>query len=198
MSITRKLAEIAGELDKRGLYEEADKIDDIIKSAIDFGGTGAEGLDIPDVEAPTKTEQLLERVDRAGQGKHTFNPGSTIRPRKRYMQTLNEIRKELNLGPGMFDRDVGMRLSRYFPGVWTPGDKTQRASDILAAIQQRKQQYRSQTGTARTAPGQQAPQSNTGRRGGEVGQSYSPTNLFPSTSNPEVKLKEKDPIYPEL
>lgn len=187
MDVLQKLADIADKLDAKGLYREANEIDSIIKEAQDSILPPGYMENWVERYKPKSVHNFPEDVINVPYEKHTFEKPTVIRPRKRYLATLNQLRKELGLGPGMFDRDVGVRLNKYFPGVWQPGAK-QKASDLLAAVQQRKQQQQApDTGVAGQEPRSQVP------RGAEPPRPVSPpmSDLFPRTTPPDVDLGSK-------
>lgn len=175
MNILQKLSEIATDLDSKGFHSEASELDAVIKEAIDFSKSNRSVVLAGPEDSPAPTETM------------NFQKGTKIRGRRRYLATLRKLRKELGLGPGMFDKQVAKVLNKYYPGVWQPGKK-QKASDILAAVQQKKQEGAQDTGVAM----KEGPQA--GPRGGEIGQTQSPSNeeLFPQRGlPPDVSLGPK-------
>ena len=117
MNILELLTKIANNLDAKGLHEEANVVD--------------------------KIAQEVAMLTEPGKTTYTFPPEqveSTSVSRKG-TALINQIRQELGLPPGTFDRDMGLRLSKY-PGVWNPGKKSQRASEILALLRKAKEAER--------------------------------------------------------
>jgi len=190
MNILQKLSKIAESLDAKGLYLEANVIDNIIKESIDFSNytpgqySKEQGQSIHNFEKGTEINVPYTKVD--------FQKGIKIRGRRRYLATMNKLRRELGLGPGMFDKQVAMVLRKYYPGVWQPGQR-QKASDILAAVQQKKQQTAPDTGMAIKQHTQQQPTPMGQPRVTETGQTahLSDEDLFPKTLPPDISLGPK-------
>lgn len=216
MSLFKRLAEIANKLDAKGLYEEANAIDNIIKNAYDFTGQNPFG-DQPMFEVgPQKTtytfpEDVIE--GRKWPSTHTFpeKPEEAIvvdrAKSRRKFQQLDKLRDMFGLPRGRgFDRQLAIKLrqlNQKYPGVWTPGAR-QPISEIMANVEQAqtkefeyaRQKQQQQGGQAAgiqpsTLPsGSRAP----------APQAVSPSTqqLFPERKMPpDVSLGPKKEYFPE-
>jgi hypothetical protein len=183
MKFLAKLAAIANELDAKGLYEEADILDSIVKEAQDFPPGWQSVHNFPE-------DPIVDTI----MGRRN-NPAM-----KRYVAGLDKLRKMFGLPPGNFDAVLVRRLNilnRKYPGVWVPGSN-QKLSEVMSNAKKalvkefeyaQKAKKSTQVGGATPAPttlpsGSRDPGMLEAR----------PTNqeLFPSTSTPEVQLKDKE------
>jgi len=111
------LTKLANDLDAKGLFDEANEIDKVAQEVAMLTEPGKTTYNFP----PEQVESTP--VSRKGTA------------------LINQIRQELGLPPGIFDRDMGLRLRKY-PGVWNPGNKGQKASEILALLRKAKEAER--------------------------------------------------------
>jgi hypothetical protein len=196
MKFLAKLAAIANELDAKGLYEEADILDSIVKEAQDFPPGWQSVHNFPEdtiVGRKPTTYNFTTGPDDTIMGQRN-NPAM-----KRCVAGLDKLRKMFGLPPGNFDAALAKRLNilnRKYPGVWIPGSN-QKLSEVMSNAKKalvsefeyaQKAKKPSQVGGLSLAPtilpsGARDPGA----------QEFHPTNkeLFPSTQTPSVQLKDK-------
>ena len=148
MNILEKLAEIANDLDKKGLYSEASEIDSIIREAEGFReqlapglmgpadpskmppGAGAGGLPAAQDYTPESGDDFgsgHEGPGVSGKGKKRFQRGPKVRA---FQQQYNDVWDKL-MGLGIYTPALGRRLQ--VDGI--RGPKTMRAERLFPRLQ---------------------------------------------------------------
>lgn len=191
MNFLEKLAEIANRLDAKGLHEEANILDGIIKAAQDFPPGWQSVHNFPEDTIVGRKPTIYNFPPDVIRGR----PGGRM---QRYVAGLDKLRKMLGLGPGDFDIELARKLNalnRKYPGVWVPGTG-QKLSQIMANAERalaKEFEYAQKTKKSPQIGGQAPNTLPSGSRDpGQVTSRPSDEQLFPPTANPPVTLSEKE------